>query len=73
MHNIHKPEILAILKTTFHEVCSALPPEHVTQSMRALVAECILKAAASGERDPVSLRAHALRSIEGTASRSLPL
>jgi hypothetical protein len=42
----------------------------VPAGMRALVAECILKAAASRERDPVSLRVRALRSIEEAASRS---
>jgi hypothetical protein len=35
--------------------------------MRASMAECILKAAATGERDPARLRAHALRSIDEVA------
>jgi hypothetical protein len=59
----YEPETIAIMKLAFDEACAALPPERATQSARALVAECILDAAATGERDPENLCAHALRSI----------
>ena len=58
-------ETITIMKLAFDEACAALSPRRATQSARALVAECILKAAAAGERDPASLCAHALRSITG--------
>jgi hypothetical protein len=43
------------------------PPERDTQSIRARLAECILKAAGAGERNPERLFAHALRSLDGLA------
>jgi hypothetical protein len=59
-----EPETLSVLKTAFDETCAALPPELLTQSTRAFIAECILQAAAKGERDAVRLRNHALLSID---------
>jgi hypothetical protein len=66
-NTIHNPEFIAFARAVFDEVCAALPPERNTQSTRALLAECILKAADAGERDPARLRAHALRSIDEVA------
>jgi hypothetical protein len=63
----YEPETIAIMKVAFDEACAALPPERATQSARALVAECILKDAAAGERDPANLCAHALRSMTRAA------
>jgi hypothetical protein len=63
-NTIHNPEFIALARAVFDEVCAALPSERDTQSTRARVAECILKAAGAGERDPARLRAHALRSID---------
>jgi hypothetical protein len=63
-NTIHDPEVIAVVKLAFEEACRMLPPERDTQSTRASMAECILKAAATGERDPVRLRAQALRSID---------
>jgi hypothetical protein len=60
-------ETVTIMKLAFDEACAGLPPGRATQSARALVAECILKAAAAGERDPENLCAHALRSINRAA------
>jgi hypothetical protein len=60
-------ETITIMKLAFDEACAALSPGRATQSARALVAECILKAAAAGERDPASLCAHALRSTTEAA------
>jgi hypothetical protein len=62
----YEPKTIAIMKLAFDEACAALPPERATQSARALVAECILTAAA-GERDPENLCAHALTSINRAA------
>ena len=60
-------ETITIMKLAFDEACAALPPGRATQSARALVAECILEAAAAGERDPTNLCAHALRTIARAA------
>jgi hypothetical protein len=48
-------ETIAIVKLAFDERAPRPPPGRATQSARALVAECILKAAAAGERDPANL------------------
>jgi hypothetical protein len=66
-NTIYDPEFIALLKLAFEEACGMLPPGRDTQSTRALMAECILKVAATGERDPVRLRAEAFRSIENVA------
>jgi hypothetical protein len=66
-NTIHNPEFIALVKLVFDQACAALPPERDTQSTRALLAECILKAAGTGERDPARLRAHALRSLDEVA------
>jgi hypothetical protein len=57
-------ETVTIMKLAFDEACAGLPPGRATQSARALVAECILKAAAAGERDPESAPMHCRASIE---------
>ena len=59
----YEPETIAIMKIAFDEACAALPPG----APRALLAECILEAAAAGERDPDNLCAQALRSINRAA------
>jgi hypothetical protein len=66
-NTIHEPEVIALVKQVFAEACAALPPGRDTQSTRAHLAECILQAAAAGERDPVRLRVYALKSIDGVA------
>jgi hypothetical protein len=66
-NTIYDPEFIALLKLAFEEACRMLPPGRDTQSTRALMAERILKAAATGERDPARLRARALRSIDNVA------
>jgi hypothetical protein len=63
-NTIYDPEFIAVLKLAFEEACRMLPPGRDTQSTRALMAEYILKAAATGERDPVRLCAQALRSMD---------
>jgi hypothetical protein len=64
---IHNPDFIALAQSVFDEVCAMLPPGRDTQSARARLAECILKAAGAGERDPARLYAHALRSLDGLA------
>jgi hypothetical protein len=59
-------QTIAIMKVAFDEACAALP--RAAAGERALVAECILEAAAAGERDPASLCAHALRSTISTST-----
>ncbi len=66
-NGVHDPETLAIAKIAFSEACAALPPERDTQSVRTLLAECVLKAAAGGERDPDRLSADALRMMNKAA------
>jgi hypothetical protein len=66
-NTIHNPEIIALWKRVFDEVCAALPLDRDMQSIRARLAECILKTGGTGERDSVRLRAHALRSIDEVA------
>ena len=53
------PDTIAILRGVLDEAWSCLPAgqTHVT---RSLLAERILKAARSGERDPDRLRTHAI-------------
>jgi hypothetical protein len=58
------PETLAISKAAFEEACAALPPTRATTSARAYLAECILKAAAAGERNPRRLTERALQMIK---------
>jgi|HubBroStandDraft_6_1064221.scaffolds.fasta_scaffold2500971_1 hypothetical protein len=66
-NTIHNPDFIALAKSVFDEVCAMLPPGRDTQSIRAHLAECILKAAGAGERNPARLCAHALRSLDGLA------
>jgi DNA-binding XRE family transcriptional regulator len=54
-------DTLAFLKKVFEDACSHLPARR--EVARSLLAERILKAAASGERDPVRLRNGALAGI----------
>jgi hypothetical protein len=63
-YTIHTPESIAFAKAVFDDLCAALPPERDTQDIRALIAEYVLKAAGTGERDSTRLRAHVLQSIE---------
>jgi hypothetical protein len=52
-----------MMKSAFDETCAAVPAERLTQSMRASIAEHILKIAGSGERDRVRLRTRALMEV----------
>jgi hypothetical protein len=54
------PETITLLSAVFDEACLALPPGQRTPKMRSRLAECILRKAGEGERDPVRLRTDAL-------------
>jgi hypothetical protein len=57
------PEVLAIARAAFDQVCAALPPDRDDQSTRVLIAERILREATAGERDPDRLRAIAQQGL----------
>jgi hypothetical protein len=60
-HLLFDPETIALMKRAFEDACSRIPSRR--EVARSLLAERILKAAASGERDPVRLRRRALVGI----------
>jgi hypothetical protein len=54
------PETIELLRNILEETWGSLRPEEQAQSSRSLIAERILKMAATGERDPIRLRTRAL-------------
>jgi hypothetical protein len=56
-------ETISVMKSAFDETCAAVPAERLTQAMRALIAERILKIAGSGERDRLRLRTRVLMEV----------
>ena len=61
--NFYDAETISMLKLAFDETCAAVPAEHLTQAMRASIAERILRIAGTGERDRVRLRTRALMDV----------
>jgi hypothetical protein len=59
-------ETIAVIKMAFDDACSHLSPKD-RNVPRSVLAERVLKAAATGERDPVRLRAWALADFRGEA------
>jgi hypothetical protein len=57
------PETIELLRNILEEACGSLRPEEQVQSSRSLIAERILKMAATGERDPMRLRTRALTEV----------
>ena len=57
------PEDLAILRASFERAAKALPSERRTQANVEAMAAAIIRKAAEGERDPLLLSGHALKSI----------
>ena len=53
------PETIEILDRSLEDAWSQLNPDQRAQLSKAVLAERILKAAASGERDPIRLRTFA--------------
>jgi hypothetical protein len=66
-NDVHDQQTLAIAKAAFEEACARLPPDRDTQTVRGFLAECILKAAAAGEKEPERLSAHGLSMVERAA------
>jgi hypothetical protein len=56
------PETVAMLREVLDDTWSRLPAEQ-TNVTRSMLAECILKAARVGERDPAKLRARAITEV----------
>ena len=54
------PETIELLRNILEETWGSLRPEEQAQSSTSLIAERILKMAATGERDPIRLRTRAL-------------
>lgn len=57
------PETLELLRGVLDEAWGSLPPARQAQSSKSLLAQRILKLAATGERDPLRLRARALTDV----------
>jgi hypothetical protein len=57
-------ETIAMLKSAFDETCAAVPAKRLTQAVRALIAERILKIVGTGERDRVRLQIRALMEVD---------
>ena len=57
------PETIELLRNILEETWGSLRPEEQAQSSRSLIAERILKMAATGERDPIRLRTRALTGV----------
>ena len=57
------PETIELLRNILEETWGSLRPEEQAQSSRSLIAERILKMAATGERDPIRLRTRALTEV----------
>jgi hypothetical protein len=53
-----------MLKSAFDETCAAVPAKRLTQAVRALIAERILKILGTGERDRVRLQIRALMEVD---------
>jgi len=54
------PETISLLGAALDQAFKTLPPDDQSQERKTLLASKILRAASSGERDPVRLRAAAL-------------
>jgi len=57
------PETIELLRCVLDEAWASLRPAEQAHSSRSLLAQRILKLAATGERDPYRLRARALTEI----------
>ena len=57
---VFQPEVITLMKTILEEAAATLPEAKRTSSMKANLAVRILELAATGERDPIALKAAAL-------------
>jgi hypothetical protein len=57
---VYDAETVRLLGTVLDEAWDALQPHHRNQTGKARLAECVLKQAANGERNPGRLRSKAI-------------
>ncbi|MGA7023225.1 MAG: hypothetical protein WB036_10605 [Pseudolabrys sp.] len=57
------PETINLLRSVLDEAWESLRPEQQAQRSKSLLATIILKMAATGERDPIRLRTHAVTEV----------
>lgn len=60
---VYQPELIELMKSVLDETTAMLPEAKRTSTVKADIAANILACAASGERDPVVLRAAALSAL----------
>ena len=58
-----RPEIFELLESIFDETWASLRPDEKARTSKAMVAQRILRAVASGERDPTRLRIEAVTGV----------
>ena len=58
-----EPDVVAILSSTFEEVCAFLGLAQTTDPLRDRVAQSIMQCAEKGVRDPILLRKCALEDL----------
>jgi hypothetical protein len=58
------PELIQIMRAALEAVMARIPVEHATPSIKAAMAECILKAAANGQTTYDGLLASATDQIQ---------
>lgn len=60
---VFQPELIELMKAVLEDAAATLPESKSTSAMKADIASQILTCAAKGERDPISLKAAALRAV----------
>ena len=60
---VFQPELIALMRAVLDDAAAMLPEAKRTSSMKVEIASHILASAASGERDPVALKATALSAV----------
>ena len=58
-----RPEIFELLESILDETWDSLRPDEKARTSKAMVAQRILQAIASGERDPARLRVEAVTGV----------
>ena len=68
---VYSPELIATMKAVLNQAVTTLPADQATPSVKAFVAEVILKAAATGETNYDGLLAAAMQHIPSIVSQLL--
>ena len=66
------PETIDLLRSVLDEAWESLRPEQQAQQSKSLLAAIILKLAATGERDPIRLRTHAVTEVSASEATTAP-